>query len=281
MHSMKTVIGVATALAIGMSALPASAQDGRTPEKKDALPWRDVEFRVGLFSGSFRSGLETTNSLGTGFSINLEDTLDLEDTKLAYRLETSVALGARHRIHLEYLNVYREGDKDVERQVEIGDTVFPIGAHVETESRFQLLTLTYGYSLVQDSRMDLAVTFGIHGMSSDLDLKAATLNTQKTVNVFLPIPLPGLRFDAVLSPGVWLRQHLDFIWLNVGDYSGLMADYSARLEMEVGKGFSVGLGFNTLNTHLESTRDDNPGIGYKGTLDYSFSGLMLYAGYSF
>lgn len=264
-----------------MCALTAGAQEKPKTPPKDPLPWRDVELRAGLFSGSFRSGLETTNDLGTGFSINLEDTLDLDDTKLAYRLEASVALGRRSRLHLDYLNVFREGEKHVERQIEIGNTVFPVGANVKTESSFQLITLTFGYSLVQDERIDLALTFGIHGLRTELDLDAASLNTSRSIDVFLPIPLPGLRFDAVLSKGVWLRQRLDFIWLDLGEYAGLMADYVARLEIEVTKGFSVGFGFNTLNTHLEAHRDDTPGIGYEGSADYSFSGVLLYAGYAF
>jgi hypothetical protein len=278
---MKPSVVVAAMLSVAVFALPASAQEKPAPKPQPKLPWHDVEFRVGLFSGSFRSGVETTNDLGTGFSINLEDTLDLDDTKLAYRLETSVALGQRHRIHFDYLNVFREGEKNVEREIEIGNTVFPVGAHVESESSFQLITLTYGYSIVQDERMDLQLTFGIHGMRSELELEADVLTTAKSVNVFLPIPLPGLRFDAVLSPGVWLRQRLDFIWLKVGDYAGLMADYGARLEIEVSKGFSVGFGFNTLNAHVEAQDDDNPGIGHKGSVDYSFSGMLLYLGYGF
>jgi hypothetical protein len=266
---------------LSMFGLSAAAQESATKPPEAALPWRDIEFRAGLFSGSFRSGLETTNDLGTGFSVNLEDTLDLDDTKLAYRLEWSLGLGQRHRLHLEYLDVYRDGEKHIDRQVEIGDTVFPIGANIETESRFQLITLTYGYSLIQDERMDLAVTFGIHGMRTKLELESEDYNILKSINVFLPIPLPGLRFDAVLSPGVWLRQRLDFIWIAVGDYAGLMADYAVRLEVEVGEGFSFGVGFNTLNTHLEAKNDDNPGIGYQGSADYSFSGTLLYAGYAF
>jgi hypothetical protein len=278
---MKHSSGAVAVLLMAAFALPAAAQQKPEAKPKEERPWHDAEIRVGLFSGSFRSGVETTNDLGTGFSINLEDTLDLDDTKLAYRIEGSVALGARHRIHLDYLNVFREGEKNVEREVQIGNVVFPVGAHIESESSFQLITLTYGYSIVQDERMDLQLTFGIHGMRTELELDAEALNTTRSVNVFLPIPLPGIRFDAVLSKGVWLRQRLDFIWLKVGDYAGLMADYGARLEIEVSKGFSVGFGFNTLNAHVEAQDDDNPGIGHKGSVDYAFSGILLYAGYGF
>src|SRR5688572_5032440 len=145
-------------LSVAILTVPAAAQD----KPKEELPWRDVEFRVGLFSGSFRSGVETTNALGAGFALNLEDTLDLDDTKVAYRLEGSVALGARHRIHLEYLDVFREGEKNIERDIEIDGETFPVGASLRTESSMQLITLTYGYSIIQDDRMDLALTFGIH-----------------------------------------------------------------------------------------------------------------------
>jgi len=51
--------------------------------------------------------------------------------------------------------------------------------------------------------------------------------------------------------------------------------------VEVGKGFNVGLGFNSLNARVESKDDDNPGIGYEGKADFSFSGFLLYAGYGF
>ena len=88
---------------MSMCALSAGAQEKPKTPPQDPHPWRDVELRAGLFSGSFRSGLETTNDLGTGFSINLEDTLDKVSAKdLLVYVDVSALEKGEHTLPLQF-----------------------------------------------------------------------------------------------------------------------------------------------------------------------------------
>jgi len=270
------------ALILPGAALHAAAQEAEPPPapKKD-LPWRSTEVRLGVFFTSSDAGLEVKSDAGVGASVDFEDVLGMSESTLAFRGEASFSLGARHRIHLDVFSLSREGDKSLANDLQIGNTVFPAGTGVKSESEFQMYMLTYGYSLIQDERMDLAVTFGIHGIRSTLEVNAEVIDRHKSANLFLPIPLPGLRFDTALTPDLWLRQRAEFIWIAAGPYSGILSDLSIRLEYAFAESFSAGIGFNSLQIKLNSSNDDAGGVGFEGNLEMGFSGLMLYVGASF
>ena len=273
---------VLTALILLIGALPSAAQEGRAdPVPKKELPWRSFEVRIGAFFSSSDAGFEVKSSGGAGASIDFEDVLGMSDSTTAFRAETSFSLGARHRLHFDLFSLSREGDRTLANDIQIGNVVFPAGAGVSSESDLRLYMLTYGYSLIQDEKIDFALTFGIHALQWSMDVDADLIDRHKAVDLFLPVPLPGIRFDAALTPDLWLRQRAEFIWIAVGDYSGLMADLSIRLEYSFGETFSVGLGFNSLQIRLKSEKDDAPGIGFEGEVEFSFSGLMLYVGTQF
>ena len=275
-------IQVMIAFFVAAAALPAAAQEGKPPPtpKKD-LPWRSTEVRLGVFFATSDAGIEVKSDVGVGASVDFEDVLGMTESTVAFRAESSISLGARHRIHFDLFSLSREGDRSLANDVQIGNTVFPAGTGIKSESDFQMYMLTYGYSLVQDERMDIALTFGIHGIRSTLEVNAEVIDRHKTTNLFLPVPLPGVRFDAAITRDLWLRQRAEFIWIAAGPYSGVLSDLSLRLEYAFAESFSAGIGFNTLQVRLKSDNDDSGGIGFEGNLEMGFSGLMLYAGMQF
>lgn len=261
--------------------LAAAAQEpAPIPKPALALPWRSTEFRLGVFTSRFDTGLEVLSSAGAGALIDLEETLGMDSSTLAFRAEASFSLGARHRIHVDLFSLSRRGDRTLSEDVQIGNTVFPAGTGVDSEFDFQLYQLTYGYSLLQDDRVDLAVTFGIHGLGCAIDVDAEVLDLHESVDLLLPIPLPGFRFDVALTPDLFLRSRAEFIWIAVGDYSGLMSDISIRLEYAFSRTFCAGTGFNALDIQLK-TDGDASGTDFEGSFEFSYSGLLFYAGILF
>ncbi len=253
-------------------AAPLQAQQPPAAER----PWRDVELRLGGFIASMDAGVAIKSGAGVGATFDVEDALDLDESIRSLRLGASLALGDRHRLHFDFFDLSRDSSTRLGQAIQIGDTVYPIGTDVETEIGLQLYNLTYGYSILQDDRFDIAVTFGIHGLRTNLEFEAAGIGADASERFFLPIPLPGLRADFVLTSDLWLRHRVEILWFNLDLYRMLLVDSSVGLEYALFEHVAIGLAYNTFNFHLEMEEDEYPAVQFEGEVEFSFSGVLLY-----
>lgn len=60
-----------------------------------------------------------------------------------------------------------------------------------------------------------------------------------------------------------------------------MLEFRAAVEYNPWKHVGIGLGFDTLAVHLEADGEDWPGVDFKGTVDFKYTGLQLYLRYFF
>jgi len=245
------------------------------PAKPEARPWRDVEIKLGGYLAAIDSRFDVERSSGVGTSVDAEDLLGLDNSVLSLRLEASVALAPRHRLHLDIFDVSRSSSVTLGRDLTFDGSTFPVGTDVDSRMGLQVFDLTYGYSLFQDDRIDLAVTFGIHGLRTAIRLDAPNLGVQEE-RFFLPIPLPGFRFDVALTPKLWLRQRAEFLWVGVNNYQGLMTDVSLGVEYALFDHVALGLGYNTVRMKLRMENDSFPAVDFTGEFDFQFAGLQFY-----
>lgn len=260
--------------------LTALLQQADPPQKPNRL-WRDFEFQIGGYYAGVDTTFDVKGENGIGGKIDAEDLLGLDSSVLSARLSASVALADRHRIHFDCFDLSRSASKRIGRDIEFGDTVYPIGSDVDTRFGLQMFDLTYGYSFLQDDRMDLAVTFGIHGLRTHIRLDAANLGMEESERFFLPVPLPGLRMDFALTPSLWLRQKIELLWLGADSFAGLVTDFSINLEYAFIEHVAVGIGYNALRMKLRMEDQDFPAVDFQGSFDFDFAGLQLYVSYFF
>lgn len=246
------------------------------PAKPEARPWRDVEIRLGGYLAAIDSRFDVESGSGVGASVDAEDLLGLDNSVLSLRLEASVALAQRHRLYLDIFDVSRSSSETLGRDITFDGTTYATGTTVDSRMGLQVFNLTYGYSLFQDDRVDLAVTFGIHGLRTAIKLDSSSTGAQEEERFFLPIPLPGFRFDVALTPKLWLRQRAEFLWLGVNNYQGLMTDVSLGVEYALFDHVALGVGYNSVRMKLRMENDSFPAVDFAGEFDFQFSGLQFY-----
>jgi hypothetical protein len=246
------------------------------PLKAESKPWKTFEFNVGGYLAGVDTSLQVKGKNGVGASTDIEDLLGLDSSVLSLRIGASVAMADRHRLHFDYFDVSRHESKTLGRDVEFDGTTYPVGTDVDTHMGLQLFNLTYGYSFFQDSRLDMAVTFGIHGLRTRLSLDADALGVTDAEKFFLPIPLPGFRMDVAITPKLWLRQRFEFMWLGIDRYEGLLTDLSFALEYELFDHVALGFGYNTMRMKLRMKDNAFPSVSFEGEFDFQFSGLQFY-----
>jgi len=245
------------------------------PEKAEHRPWRDVEITLGGYLAAVDTSIDVQTDAGIGGKVDFEDLLGLDSSILSFRLGASVALGERHRLYFDMFDLSRKASTRLGRDIEFNGTVYPVGSDIDSKLSLQIFNLSYGYSFLQDDRIDLAVTLGIHGLRTAVSLDSAS-GAQEDVRFFLPIPLPGLRMDIALTPSLWLRQRYEFLWLGTQTYQGLMTDISFCMEWAFIEHVAVGVGYNTIRTKLSMKSDQFPAVSFRGEFDFEFSGLQFY-----
>jgi hypothetical protein len=92
-----------------------------------------------------------------------------------------------------------------------------------------------------------------------------------------------LRSEFQLVPKLFLNASIDAMYLEIDDFQGSLLDVNVGLEYRPWKHFGVGLGYNGMSVGVESqnTSSGYPGADFVGTVDVRFSGLLLYAKWSF
>jgi hypothetical protein len=268
---------LATASAVG-----ASGTNTTKPEKPVADPWRRFELSLGYFFASLDSELQIgSKALGVAANIDVEEFLHLDETTDVFRAGASYRISGRHRISADYYDLSRSATNRLGIDISVDGEVYNIGTTLESTYDLRFFNVSYGYSFLQDDRMDIAATLGVHGIDLGISLKAAESGKSETEEFFLPLPLPGLRADFALTSYLLLRQRLEILWLKIDEYEGLLVDTMIGLELSPIDHFGLGIAYHALRFDLEMEDDDFLTVDFKGELELDYSGLMLYGVFYF
>ena len=252
------------------------SQAAAAPEPaKTTRPWHDFEFGISGVVADIGSELEVVSGVGVGAVVDGEEALGLDNSIRQMRLWASVALGERHRLKLDFMDLSRDATKTLERDIQIGDTTYTVGTTVTTDLDLQFINLTYAYSILYDDRMDVALTIGIHGLRTKFDIEADTVGAE-TESFILPIPLPGLSATFALTPDLFLKQNLEILWLRYANFQGMMVDMTFSLEYEIFEHVGIGLGYNTTRIRLDMEEESLPSVDFEGSFEFQFSGFAVY-----
>lgn len=254
--------------------LAVAAQQPAEPPKEAKSPWHRFELSLGALIADLGSSVQV-DAGGLGAVIDIEEVLGLDNSLLQVRAGASYELAPGHRLWLDYVNLDRDATRTIEAEIEFDGTTYPVGTTIRSEFNLQLLNLVYGYSVIHDERVDLAVTFGIHAMQTQLELQGQSVGTSSE-SFILPIPLPGMRMNVLLAENLYFKQNLEFLWIRVDNFEGLMADVMVGFEWAAFEHVGFGIAYNHLRISLEMEDDDFSGIDFAGSFEFDVSGLLLY-----
>ncbi len=173
----------------------------KTQEKSD-VPWERFNLNLGVFISTLDSRLAIGgNNIGVG--VDLEDVLGLDTSISAFRADVFWRFtdNQRHRLDLSWFDLSRDATKVLERDFEIGDSVFPVGATVKSKLDMRILKASYAYSFFQDDRFDLAASFGLFVVPLEYEFESQGFNQiYEQDSITAPLPVIGLRGDFAITP---------------------------------------------------------------------------------
>jgi hypothetical protein len=274
-------IAACTALLAGLCTTSAFAADSKpTNDKLPAWapqpPPNVIEDRFRVEVTVLGAALDTTlrvdPSLAVqGTQINAEDDLGLEDSKLLALGEITLLPGDRHLVRLSGFSVRRSANKLLDRTIVFDDQTYNANERVDSTLNLTMLGLTYGYSIVQMRRFDLALTFGIQIIEVEANAVVRSRVVRDSETGVSPLPLAGIegRFD--FTPHWSFEARAQYLSVDFDEINGTLLDARGALTWRANPHLLFGLGYRIFTVEVDSRDDDTPGF-----VDMSMKGPQLF-----
>jgi len=277
---------IKTAVAAVVLVLLCSGTGHAREETARYLKFPSGKYRLSL--GGYMAALDSSvqvgeKSLATGVVVDTETALGLDTDLVVFVARFDAALGKKRRHHLAvgWADFRRSGFNQVTDDIPIGDITIPTASTVQTEFNFQIISLKYKYSLVQAKRVWVNIGAGafVMPLKFKTEFKAPGFDLQVAADesITAPLPVVGLDLWVALTPRLLLYQNVDVFYLKIGDFTGDILDFGIGLEYQINKYFGIGGGYNFFDLQIDAETTPYPGVDLVGTVNFSFSGLFIYA----
>ena len=226
---------------------------------------------VGVYAPEIKTTahLDST-TFGTGTSISFEDDLGLDDRKTNVSILGKLRLGDRWRIEGEYFALDRSGSRTINRTINWGGDVYPVGITVSSEFDSDIYRVSGGYSFIKNPQAEFGVALGLHITDFTASLAGANI-AKRTGDALAPLPTIGLYGSYAFTPRWLLSGRVDFFSFNYNDYDGSLVNLTAAVDYRFTRNFGVGVGYRYVDYDLEVTKSS-----FSGGVKYEFSGPVVY-----
>ena len=280
----KVIAGILILFLFFQSSLFAQEESQDSTNIPYDLPWDKFSFSLGGFLADLSSSaIIGSSKIGLGVSIDLENALGLDVSGFVIRSNAMYRFGNnnQHAARAGYFSFKRRATKILESDLEIGDTIIPIGSETTSIYNLRIIKVGYDFSFLQDERINFGVSFGLYIMPFTLKIESTTTLSENTQFV-APLPTLGLRSDLLLTPKLFMKQSVELLYLKINNFKGSMMDIKLNLEYNIWNHVGLGAGFNYYRLTLEADGgDDYPIFELNGYMEISYTGIQLYARYYF
>lgn len=244
-------------------------------EESQAYRWPTLSLSlgaqlVGIVDTTMRVDSDT---LGTGTEVDLEDAFNLEDSFFLARLDATWLMSRRHSLDFSAFQLSRQGTRTIDRDIQIGDTVFPINSSVTNESDILMIKLAYRYAFLDRPRGQMGASLGFHTMDWDTQWSAGALSLDEDFDVLIPLPVLGLFGAYALSPRWYLNASSEFFGLSYEELEGFLNNTRLSLEHRTFEhvGFGLGVDYFLVNASIA-----NESGNLEASTEFDYAGLLVY-----
>jgi outer membrane scaffolding protein for murein synthesis (MipA/OmpV family) len=219
------------------------------------------DLRVGAFTDSISSTVGRATTDGQpGFETPLEDILGVADSKTVPQFDATIRIGHYHRLEFGYFELRRGSEKVLEQDIVFDGVTFPTGTAIRTNVDAQVFRAGYSYSLIRDAQKELGFMIGLHITDFATDVASSTGPQTGGTRANTPLPVIGAHATVHVGEKTSVSARAQFFRTDFDRYEGSMNYFSLDVQHRIGRGFSLGLGYNYYG--LELTASGNRGDGY-------------------
>jgi hypothetical protein len=255
--------------AMALAATPAAAQS------------LDKTFvaQVGPYFPSIDSKLRVDASNGAiGTTIDFERDLGFNRRQVLPSVLAEWRPGDDWLINAQFYTLGRRSTKALERDIAIGDTVYPVAAEVSAGFESSIVRFTVGNRFFQRPNIEIGAAVGLHGTDFTVFLEgqgsvAGGTRSFRTENrsIFAPLPTVGLFLSARPAPLVLVNARIDYLSLTIDEYRGRLINTEVSAAYSVRHNIDIGVMFRLVDYRVAVERPD-----WNGRVDYRFSGPAMF-----
>ena len=239
------------------------------------------KFVAGWFLPAFDTDVRVDDTASEGDDVNLGDDLGLDEDQSGGIFGFEWRIADRHRLAANYSKFTQSATRQIDRQIAIGDEIYPVDATIRTQWSIELIPITYSYSFMKTDNYELAGTFGVHWNAISLSLNGSSslsdddLTATAEASADLPLPLLGLQYDYHFSDNWSAGVGASFFSIEFGEdtleASGSLWNARVYTEYRFGGRFGAGLAIDAFDFSIEA---DKPRL--TGEYKYDYWGPQLY-----
>ncbi len=212
----------------------------------------------------------------TDLAVDFEHDLGLRDSQSVFRLAAYYDFNERHRLDFDVFDLSQSSVVTLSRDIEWGDTVFPISAEISTGLDLAIYKMAYTYHVLRRDNYRLGVTGGFYVADIAIELKLLESDRKESGAVTAPLPVFGLRGEYFFSDRWRASASAELFGLAVDEYEGTLHDFLIGIDYRFGDHAAVGLGFNSVEIDIDAIEE-----GLRADMVWNYSGFIGYLRFSF
>jgi len=245
--------------------------DGETAKVWPKKPAFSV--RLGSYFASSAGQIRVDGENGEGTLIDIQNVLDIPKDATVFRAKADVRIAKWFGVEGEWYRVARSGSSTIDRDITVGDVVFPINETVSSNFTQNYLDLALKFYLFHRERWDLGLWAGacLHFWKFSLNADPSGLAVDK--DPWAPVPAFGVCFNYYILPRLYLYGKAGYF--KYSDSSAGIHFDSTRFDISADyyfwKSLGVGVTYEYYDTSVEKSNSN-----YKGLLGAKTQGFQIY-----
>src|SRR3954452_4915281 len=232
-------------------------------------------FGAGVFLPQTATSAQLQSASGFGANIDVENALGMTTSKSVPVAMARWRINPSWRVEAEYFQLNRSGSKQIDRDIQWGDTVYPVNAVVNSRFDFSDLRVSAGYAFFKRPDKEVGVGFGLHVAQYDVSLSANGSATESSA-VTATLPVFSVYSQFALTEHWALAARMDRFVLRYQSFDGSVTGLALDLMYQPFRHVGFGLGTRALALDA-SAKDDARTLKFR----QSFQGPLLFMNVSF
>lgn len=213
-----------------------------------------------------------TGNLGLGTVIDYQKDLGGESSNTIPRIDAYYRFNPRHRINFTAFSIDRTGIRTLAIDVVINDESFSANETLNSDIKYTLYKLGYGYSFYHSPKVELSITAGLNITTYDLKFESSAGNKIESAGFTAPLPMFGLQMGYAITPKWSVNYLTESFFIEYEDkIRGTLLNYELTTEYKLFKHFAIGAGLARMGTSVEVDDDD-----YRGKVSDSYRGYTVF-----